>query len=88
VGDIDLEKVVDRVNHDVLMTRVRQRVQDRRVVSVIHRFLKAGGLTLEGSIEPTAEGTPPGGARSPLLANLLLDVLDKELEERGHRLVR
>jgi RNA-directed DNA polymerase len=63
-------------------------VQDRRVVSVIHRFRKAGALTLEGSIEPTAEGTPQGGPLSPLLANLLLDELDKELEQRGHRVVR
>ena len=66
--DIDLEKFFDRVNHDVLMSRVRQRVQDRRVVSLIHRFLKAGVLTLEGSVEPTAEGTPPGGPLSPLLS--------------------
>jgi RNA-directed DNA polymerase len=88
VVDIDLEKFFDRVNHDVLMSRVRQRVKERRVVSLIHRFLKAGVLTLEGSIEPTAEGTPQGGPLSPLLANLLLDELDKELEKRGHRFVR
>jgi RNA-directed DNA polymerase len=88
VVDIDLEKFFDQVNHDVLMSRVRQRVQDRRVVSLIHRFLKAGVLTLEGSVEPTAEGTPQGGPLSPLLANLLLDELDKELEKRGHRFVR
>jgi RNA-directed DNA polymerase len=88
VVDIDLEQFFDRVNHDVLMSRVRQRVKDRRVVSLIHRFLKAGVLTLEGSIEPTAEGTPQGGPLSPLLANLLLDELDKELEKRGHRFVR
>jgi RNA-directed DNA polymerase len=72
----------------VLMSRVRRRVQDRRVVTVIHRFLKAGVLTLEGRVEPTAEGTPPGEPRSPLLANLWLDELDKELEKRGHRFVR
>jgi RNA-directed DNA polymerase len=88
VVDIDLEQCFDRVNHDVLMSRVRQRVKDRRVVSLIHRFLKAGVLTLEGSIEPTAEGTPQGGPLSPLLANLLLDERDKELEKRGHRFVR
>ena len=88
VVDIDLEKFFDRVNHDVLMSRVRQRVQDRRVVSLIHRFLKAGVLTLEGSVEPTAEGTPQGGPLSPLLANLRLDELDQELEKRGHRFVR
>lgn len=88
VVDSDLEKFFDQVHHDVLMSRVRQRVQDRRVVSVIHRFRKAGVLPLEGSVEPTAEGTPHGGPLSPLLANLLLDALDKELEKRGHRCVR
>jgi RNA-directed DNA polymerase len=88
VVDIDLEKCFDQVNHDVLMSRVRQRVKDRRVVSLIHRFLKAGVLTLEGSVEPTVEGTPQGGQLSPLRANLLLDELDKELEQRGHRFVR
>jgi RNA-directed DNA polymerase len=61
VVDIDLEKFFDRVNHDVLLSRVRRRVQDRRVLSLIHRFLKAGVLTLEGSVEPTVEGTPQGG---------------------------
>jgi RNA-directed DNA polymerase len=88
VVDIDLEKCFDQVNHDVVMSRVRQRVKDRRVVSLIHRFLKAGVLTLEGSVEPTVEGTPQGGPLSPLRANLLLDELDKELEQRGHRFVR
>jgi RNA-directed DNA polymerase len=88
VVDIDLEKFFDRVNHDVLLSRVRRRVKDRRVVSLIHRFLKAGVLTLEGSVEPTAEGTPQGGPLSPLLTNLLLDEFDKELEKRGHRFVR
>jgi RNA-directed DNA polymerase len=88
VVDIDLEKFFDRVNHDVLLSRVRRRVQDRRVLTLIHRFLKAGVLTLEGSVEPTVEGTPQGGPLSPLLANLLLDELDKELEKRGHRFAR
>jgi RNA-directed DNA polymerase len=88
VVDLDLEKFFDRVNHDVLLSRVRQRVQDRRVCSLIHRFLKAGVLTLEGRVEPTGEGTPQGGPLSPLLANLLLDELDKELETRGHRFAR
>jgi RNA-directed DNA polymerase len=86
--DIDLEKFFDRVNHDVLMSRVRRRVKDRRVLTLIHRFLEAGVLTLEGSVEPTAEGTPQGGPLSPLLANLLLDEFDKELEKRGHRFAR
>jgi RNA-directed DNA polymerase len=88
VVDIDLEKFFARVNHDVWMSRVRRRVKDRRVVSLIHRFLKAGVLTLEGSVAPTAEGTPHGGPLSPLLANLLLDELDQELETRGHRFAR
>lgn len=88
VADLDLEKFFDRVNHDVLLNRVRARVRDRRVVRLIHRFLKAGVFTLEGVVEPTVEGTPQGSPLSPLLANLLLDDLDKELEKRGHRFVR
>lgn len=88
VVDLDLEKFFDRVNHDVLLSRVRARVRDARVVRLIHRFLKAGVFTLEGVTEPTAEGTPQGSPLSPLLANLLLDELDKELEQRGHRFVR
>jgi RNA-directed DNA polymerase len=88
VVDIDLEKFFARVNHDGWLSRVRQRVQDRRVVTVIHRCLTAGVLTLEGGVEPTVEGTPQGGPRSPLLANLRLDELDKELETRGHRFAR
>jgi hypothetical protein len=88
VVDIDLEKFFDRVNHDGLLSRVRQRVQDRRGVRVLHRCLNAGGLTLEGRVEPTAEGMPPGGPLSPLLANRLLDELDPALETRGPRCVR
>ena len=61
VVDLDREKFFDRVHHDVWLSRVRRRVQDRRVLTVIHRFLKAGVLTLEGRVEPTAEGTPQGG---------------------------
>jgi RNA-directed DNA polymerase len=76
-----------RVNHDKLMSRVKERVADRRVLQLIDRYLKAGALTDEG-LEATAEGTPQGGPLSPLLANLLLDGLDKELERRGHRFVR
>jgi RNA-directed DNA polymerase len=88
IVDLDVEQFFDRVNHDVLLSRVRARVTDRRVVALIHRFLKAGVFTLEGVREPTVEGTPQGGPLSPLLANLLLDKLDKELERRGHRFVR
>jgi RNA-directed DNA polymerase len=62
VVDIDLEKCFDRVHHDVLMSWVRRRVKDRRGVILLHRFLKAGVLTLEGSVEPTGEGTPHGGS--------------------------
>jgi RNA-directed DNA polymerase len=88
VVDLDREKFFDRVNHDVLRSRVRRRVQDRGVVSLSHRVLKAGVLTLEGSVEPTRAGTPQGGPLSPLLANLLLDEFDQELEKRGHRCAR
>jgi RNA-directed DNA polymerase len=87
VVDLDLEKFFDRVNHDKLMSLVKQRVADRRVLQLIDRYLKAGALTDEG-LEATVEGTPQGGPLSPLLANLLLDGLDKELERRGHRFVR
>ena len=86
--DSDREQLCDRVHHDVWMSRVRQRVQDRRGVRWIHRFRNAGVLTLEGSVEPTAAGTPPGGPRSPRRAPLRLDARDKELEKRGHRFVR
>jgi RNA-directed DNA polymerase len=86
--DSDLEKFFDRVNHDVWMSRVRRRVQDRRVVTLLHRCRKAGVLTLEGSVAPTVAGTPHGGPLSPLRANLLLDELDQELEKRGHRFAR
>ena len=87
VVDLDLEQFFDRVNHEQLMSRVRKRVADRRVLRLIDRYLKAGALTSEG-LEVTPEGTPQGGPISPLLANLLLDGLDKELESRGHRFVR
>ncbi len=87
VVDLDLERFFDRVNHDKLMSLVRERVSDRRVLKLIDRYLKAGALTAEG-FEATPEGTPQGGPLSPLLANLLLDGFDKELERRGHRFVR
>jgi hypothetical protein len=85
---IDLETFVDRVNHDGLMSRVRRRVKERGVVILIHRCVKAGVLTLEGRVEPTAEGTPPGGPLSPLRANRRWDDRDQELEKRGHRCAR
>jgi len=87
VVDMDLEKFFDRVNHDKLMGEVRKRVSDCRVVQLIHRYLRAGVL-VDDVIYETEEGTPQGGPLSPLLANLLLDELDRELERRGHRFVR
>jgi RNA-directed DNA polymerase len=88
VGDRDLDKVMDRVNPDVWLSRVRRRVKDRRVVTRIHRCLKAGVLPLEGRVAPTAEGPPHGGPHAPLLANWLRDELDQALERRGHRFAR
>jgi RNA-directed DNA polymerase len=88
VVDRDREKCFARVNPDVVLSRVRRRVQDRRVLTLIHRFLKAGGLTLEGRVEPTVDGTPQGGPLSPLLANLLLDERDTELARRRPRFAR
>jgi RNA-directed DNA polymerase len=87
VVDIDLEKFFDRVNHDILMGLVAKRVADKRLLKLIRGFLNAGVME-EGLVSPTEEGTPQGGPLSPLLSNLMLDVLDKELEKRGHRFVR
>jgi RNA-directed DNA polymerase len=87
VVDIDLEKFFDRVNHDILMGLVAKRVADKRILKLIRGFLTAGVLE-GGLVGPTEEGTPQGGPLSPLLSNLMLDVLDKELEKRGHHFVR
>lgn len=87
VVDIDLEKFFDRVNHDVLMSRVERMVTDRRVLKLIRRYLKVG-LMVDGLESPRREGTPQGGPLSPLLSNILLTDLDRELEVRGHRFVR
>jgi len=87
VVDLDLEKFFDRVNHDVLMARVAKRVSDKRLLKLIRGFLNSGVMD-DGVVEPTNEGTPQGGPLSPLLSNLLLDDLDRELERRGHRFVR
>lgn len=87
VVDMDLEKFFDRVNHDILMGLVAKRVTDKRILTLIRGFLSAGVLE-GGLVGPTEEGTPQGGPLSPLLSNLMLDVLDKELEKRGHHFVR
>ena len=87
VVDLDLEKFFDRVNHDKLMGRIAQRVRDKRVLRLIRAFLNAGVME-NGLVSPTVEGTPQGGPLSPLLSNLVLDELDRELERRGLRFVR
>jgi group II intron reverse transcriptase/maturase len=85
--DVDLERFFDRVNHDKLMARVARVVKDKRVLALIRKYLESG-VMVNGVVVGTEEGTPQGGPLSPLLANILLDDLDKELERRGHRFVR
>jgi len=87
VVDMDLEKFFDRVNHDILMARLARRIADKRLLRIIRRFLEAG-LMQEGVCVARHEGTPQGGPLSPLLANLLLDDLDRELARRGHKFCR
>ena len=87
VVDVDLEKFFDKVNHDVLMGRLEKRLDDRRVLTLIRRFLEAGVMA-DGVVMERHMGTPQGGPLSPLLANFLLDEVDKELERRGHAFVR
>jgi RNA-directed DNA polymerase len=87
VVDMDLEKFFDRVNHDVLMKRVERKVKDRRMLGLIGAYLRSG-IMQNGLVEPRSEGTPQGGPLSPLLSNILLDDLDKELEKRGHKFCR
>jgi len=87
VVDIDLEKFFDRVNHDKLMYRVARVVKDKRVLKLVRAYLNSG-VMINGVVMDTEEGTPQGGPLSPLLSNIMLDDLDKELEKRGHRFVR
>jgi RNA-directed DNA polymerase len=87
VVDLDLEKFFDRVNHDILMSRLARRISDKRVLRLIRRYLQAGMMT-GGVVSPRTEGTPQGGPLSPLMSNVLLDELDKELERRGHKFCR
>ena len=83
VVDLDLEKFFDRVNHDVLMSRLARKIGDKRLLKLIRRYLEAGVMS-NGVVVERVEGTPQGGPLSPLLANILLDEFDKELERRGH----
>jgi len=87
VVDVDLEKFFDRVNHDVLMGKLAKRIDDKRMLGLIRRYLEAGVLA-DGVVVERHEGTPQGGPLSPLLANVLLDEVDKELEKRGHAFAR
>ena len=87
VVDLDLEKFFDRVNHDKLMAKLAQRISDKRLLKLIRAVLRAGVLE-GGLVSPVDEGTPQGGPLSPLLSNIVLDELDQELEQRGHRFVR
>lgn len=85
--DMDLSKFFDNVNHDVLMHRVSRKVHDKRVLRLVGKYLRAG-VEVNGRLQKTPQGVPQGGPLSPLLANILLDDLDKELEKRGHKFVR
>jgi RNA-directed DNA polymerase len=87
VVDLDLEKFFDRVNHDILMARIARRIEDKAVLRLIRQYLQAG-IMEGGVVSPRSEGTPQGGPLSPMLSNVLLDELDRELERRGHRFVR
>lgn len=87
VVDVDLEKFFDRVNHDILMDRLSRRIGDKAVLRLVRHYLNAG-MMANGVVQARDEGTPQGGPLSPLLANVLLDEVDRELERRGHRFVR
>lgn len=87
VVDIDLEKFFDKVNHDILMNRLSRRIKDRRILGLIRKYLQSG-IMIDGLKVASDEGTPQGGPLSPLLSNIMLDEVDKELESRGHRFCR
>jgi len=87
VVDMDLEKFFDKVNHDILMSKLEKKIQDRRLLALIRKYLKSGVL-INGVSITSEEGTPQGGPLSPLLANIMLDELDKELEKRGYKFCR
>jgi RNA-directed DNA polymerase len=87
VVDIDLEKFFDQVNHDILMAKLARTVQDKRILGLIRRYLQSG-ILVGGVASVSSKGTPQGGPLSPLLSNIMLDDLDKELEKRGHRFCR
>jgi group II intron reverse transcriptase/maturase len=87
VVDIDLEKCFDRINHDILMGRIARRISDKRILRLIRLYLQAG-IMVNGVVQERYEGTPQGGPLSPLLSNILLDELDKELQGRGHKFCR
>ena len=87
VVDMELEKFFDRVNHDLLMAKLAKKVEDGRVLKLIRRYLEAG-MMAEGVVSPRTQGTPQGGPLSPLLSNILLTDLDRELERRGHAFCR
>ncbi len=88
VVDCDLKAFFDTVNHDVLMSRLRRKIGDERVLSLIGKYLRAGVKLPNGRLEPTRAGVPQGGPLSPLLVNILLDDFDHELEKRGHSFAR
>jgi RNA-directed DNA polymerase len=87
VVDVDLEKFFDRVNHDILIDRLSKRIGDAGVIRLIRAYLDSGIMS-DGVVQQRYQGTPQGGPLSPLLANVMLDEVDKELERRGHRFVR
>ena len=87
VVDMDLEKFFDRVNHDILMYKLSKEIHDKRVLKLIRKYLQSG-IMINGVVVTNKEGTPQGGPLSPLLSNIMLDELDKELEKRGHRFCR